>query len=118
MSGSFTYYTMESDIVGWSDQMFGSDLLSHKFYSNTDIPLLLRRDLFTTDLFRTQRPISDPFRDGALECRAGCMLQPKPRWFDGSIFAKIGALFAAEEAPPSDAAECLNTAGRGRRDYL
>ena len=57
---------MESDIVGWSDQIFGSDLLSHKFYSNADILLLLRRDLFTTDLFRTQRPISDPFRDGAL----------------------------------------------------
>ena len=61
-----TYCTMQSDIVRWSVKIFGADFISHNIYSPTVVLVVLRRDLFTTDLFRTQNPISDPFGDGAL----------------------------------------------------
>ena len=56
---------MQSDIVRWSVKIFGADFISHNIYSHSDVLVVLRRDLFTTDLFRTQNPISDPFGDGA-----------------------------------------------------
>ena len=59
--------TMQSDIVRWSVKIFGADFISHNIYSPTVVLVVLRRDLFTTDLFRTQDLFRTPSATGGAQ---------------------------------------------------